>query len=158
MFVMQVFYWLVPAKPSPAALRLQAEASRRPALMENGFRLAGLLAPAEDDPVAFGRCLYPDAEKQAALPTPDSKYRPNPKEEVDARRIECLHGHPPLALSPSIADAKVGPHWGLKDWVTLGEQVPALEFLQRSQQIWAAGPRGLGVDIWSPTPARRPLS
>lgn len=158
MCLTQLFYWLVPVKPSQAALRLQEVAARRPAWTENGFRLAGLLAPAGEDPVAFGRCLYPDAEKQAEMPTPDPKHSPSSREENEARRLECLKGQPALALSPNITNAKAGPLWTLQDWVTLGEQVPTPELLERARDVWAAGPRGLGIDLWSPTPDRRTLS
>ena len=154
----QAFYWLVPAKPSLAVLRLQEEASRRPVLTENGFRLAGLQAPAGWDPVAFGRCLYPDAEKLTETPTWDPAYRPSSRNEEEPGRIDCLKGQPALTLSPSITNAKAGPLWTLQDWVTLGEQAPTPELLERARNIWAAGPRGLGIDLWSPSPDRRPLS
>jgi hypothetical protein len=158
MCLTQLFYWLVPARPSEAALRLQEEAARRPAWTENGFRLAGLLAPAGRDPVAFGRCLYPDAEKQAEMPTPDPNHRPSSREEVEARRFECLKGQPALALSPNITNAIAAPLWTLQDWVALGEQSPNPELLERAQKIWAEGPSILGWDFWSPTPDRRALS
>jgi hypothetical protein len=154
----QGFYWLVPAKPSPAVLSLQDEASRKPRLTENGFRLAGLRAPAGWDPVAFGRCLYPDAEKLEAMSFRDPEYSPSSRKEDETRRVECLKGRSALTLPPAIVEAKAGTDWALTDWIALGEQVPTPELLERARQVWAAGPRSLGADSWSPIPNNRTLS
>ena len=154
----QVFYWLVPAKPSPAVLRFHEEASRKPRLTENGFRLAGLQAPAGWDPVAFGRCLYPDAERLEAMSFRDPEYSPSSRKEDETRRVECLKGRSALTLHPAIVEAKAGTDWAMTDWIALGKEVPMPELLERARQVWEAGPRSLGADAWSPTPDHRTLS
>jgi hypothetical protein len=156
--LLHVFYVLVPAKPTPAVLRIEKEAAQRPFLTENGFRLAGLLAPAGSDPVAFGRCLYAETVEQVEAHALDVRYTPPSREEQAARLTQCLAGQPSLNLSPAIAEAKAGPGWTLENWGSLGDQAPDPVVLERALSIWGAGPRGLGDDFWSPTVDRVALS
>ena len=153
----QAYYWMVPAQPSAAVLRLEAEAAQRPLFNANGLQLAGLLAPPELDAEAFGRCLYPDAQANANKLS--HHFRDDvPTEEQSKRRLEaCSQGQARLTIPAAIQVARATPKWTQTEWAELAEHAPDPALIERTNAILAAGPRRLGPDFVSPWPPTNPL-
>jgi len=155
--LVQVAYLLFPAQPSAAVLRFETEAAQRPIPFENGYRLAGLLAPHGVDPLVFGRCRFPQAEQRAAAQQAGGSMAFPSREDIAARMDECLNGASPLALSPAIDQAIASPAWTQENWYSLGQETPDPVLLERAIAIWNQGGRGFGPDFWQPRPEAAPL-
>lgn len=156
--LLQVAYRVFPAQPSAAVLRLEKEATQRPFLFENGYRLAGLLAPDGMDPVAVGRCIFPDVQERAQALKAGTEPKYTSREEGKARQAACMQGLPALLLAPAIADAKASPDWRLADWLSLSQETPDPRLLDRARVLWTQGHTRLGTDFDRHFADSRPLT
>lgn len=156
--LVQVAYGLLPASPSETSIRLEQEANQRPPLFENGFRYAGFVAPVGMDPLAFGRCVHPDAEERAqqALAGKELPYRS--RADTEALVTQCLHGQARLELPAPGPDDWAKGSWTQEDWLTLARTTPDPVLMERAEEIWRQGHLRLGIDFDRPPSQYAPLA
>lgn len=93
---LQIFYRLTPVELSDEAKALLEETKHMAQLTENGYRLRGIKAPLGMSPVAYGRCLDTENERDysATLTEQDASDIKARWERVDA---VCLQGKRAIA-------------------------------------------------------------
>lgn len=156
----QVYYRLTPPALSEDARAIARELAALPRESENGFRLAGLLAPETMDPVAYGRCLT-GAEIEIAAAWRKEVPRGLDPESAEwkalyerreaankARRAACANGQ----AAPSQSDASDGPTRLLKpgfDWAKLLATPPMLAptVAKRAAQVLENAPAPLALPV-----------
>lgn len=154
----QVYYRLTPTALSEEAKALARELERLPRQTENGYRLAGLLAPEALDPVAYGRCLT-EAEVEVAAawrrevprgldPRSDAWKAHYERRDAAAqmRRATCARGQPDLAPSTGTGASKPVIEPGF-DWTALVASPPTLAPIaaKRAEQVLADAPARLAL-------------
>lgn len=156
--VLQVGYRLTPTSLSEEAQALAREIERLPRQTENGYRLAGLLAPEGADPVAYGRCVTEaDVEVAAAWrreiprglePRSEAWTAHYERREADAkaRRAVCANGQPDLTLPAGTGSPQRVIEPGF-DWAALVALPPTLAptVAKRAAQVLADAPARLAL-------------
>ena len=164
--VVQTYYALTPVPLSQQAVELNARAAKLPTVTENGYRLNGLLAPAGQDPVVYGKCLAAadeqrtnDAIKQRGpAPSPADKsawdaYWKSSSDRAAERHRACLGGGLTLAFPKALTEGKIKSGMPLESWRALADAVPDAELIARAETVLASGPRRMGAELASPIPA-----
>lgn len=154
----QVFYVLTPVVLSPETVALNERAARLPAVTENGYRLYGLLAPKDVDPVRYGRCLADawNSQLKASPPSTDKTASDaywkaiNDRAETSSR--DCAQGGAYISLPKAIADMRIKPGVTAAQWQSLATTAPDPLVVARAEAVWAGEARRLGIDIESPLP------
>jgi hypothetical protein len=148
--VVQTAYPLLPVQPSTAALRLEQEARQRPLVHENGFRSAGFAAPVGMDPLVFGHCMHPDAEKRAqqALAGKDLPFQSIAEDQTLVTR--CLQGQSQFDIPKYSSEQRATRSWTLEDWLKLARTTPDPVLMERAETVWRHGHIRLGIDFYRP--------
>ena len=129
---LQIYYKLTPSALSPEAVQLNERAALLPTVTENGYRLYGLLAPKDVDPVRYGRCLL-DAndvhrtERQALaakMPAPDENaaddaYWNKFGDREAALMVACLEGGVRVEMPKELANLRIKPGMVPAQWRVL---------------------------------------
>ncbi|HPV22768.1 MAG TPA: hypothetical protein PLJ65_01220, partial [Casimicrobium sp.] len=79
--VVQTYYALTPVPLSKEAEELNARAAKLPTVTENGYRLNGLLAPAGQDPVVYGKCIAAADEQRTKDAVRQRDTAPSPADK-----------------------------------------------------------------------------
>ncbi len=164
---LQTYYHFTPVALSAEAVALNAEAEKFTWTTENGYRLNGVLAPRNADPVAYGRCLVDVAVAHDSQVRMDVKSMPSSEDKdvnsaywksvsqrLDALKVGCLEGGTPLQLPTLLAQPSTiklsitDEQWRDIHNVSLD---PAL--LKRAELVWLGDARTLGGRIESPFPS-----
>lgn len=161
----QVFYVLTPIALSPETVALNERAARLPAVTENGYRLYGLLAPKDVDPVRYGRCLADAWNSQAEKRQTLYKTSPPVTDKVaydahwkaisdlgDVGRSDCAKGGADISLPKVMADMHIKPGITTAQWQSRAAVSPDPLIVARAEAVWAGEARRLGTDIESPLP------
>jgi hypothetical protein len=161
--VVQTYYALTPVPLSKEAEELNARAAKLPTVTENGYRVHGLLAPKQQDPVAYGKCLVAmdkrrwDEEEARGSNAPSMDDQPAWDAYLKARseRLSelsqtCLAGGTPLAMPEALSNTRIKIGMPSESWRTLADATPDSTLIARASAGLADGPRRLGADIKSP--------
>ncbi len=156
--VLQVGYRLTPTSLSEEAQALAREVERLPRQTDNGYRLAGLLAPEGLNPVAYGRCVT-EAETEVAAawrreiprgldPRSDAWKAHYERRDADAkaRRAVCANGQPDLTPPTGAGSPQLVIEPGF-DWAALVALSPTLAptVAKRAAQVLADAPARLAL-------------
>jgi len=160
---LQVFYMLSPVALSPETVALNERAAKLPVFTENGYRVYGLLAPKDVDPVRYGHCLVDVHNSQreerktlyVASPTVQDKaaYEAHWKSFNDRTGVAeaaCLQGGTRISLPKELAERHIKPGITTAQWKALAAVAPDPLIVARAEAVWAGEARRLGVDIDSP--------
>ena len=161
--LVQTYYHLTPVPLSVEALGLNARAEKLPTVTENGYRLYGLFAPRDQDPVTFGKCLF-DAqdqhrreEKASAVKVPayDDKVLRAEYEKQSGARFKalqdgCAKGGTLLTLPPLLSELRIKLDTTDDQWTALSAVVPNEAVLLRAAAVRSGGVRRLGAEVDSP--------
>ncbi len=163
--VVQTYYHLTPVPLSADALGLNARAENLPTATENGYRLYGLSAPRDQDPVTFGKCLF-DAheqhrreEKASAVKAPAyedkvlwAEYEKQSGVRSKALQDGCVKDGPLLKLPPLLTELRIKLDTTDDQWTALSAVVPDEAVLLRAAAVRSGGVRRLGAEVDSPLP------
>jgi len=159
----QTYYHFTPVALSAEAIALSARAAKLPTLTENGYRLYGLFAPREQDPVVFGKCLTDAYEQhrrevnQAGVKMPShddmpawAAYEKGVADRSKALDDTCLKGGTRLTLPKALTDIRANLATTEDQWKTLAAVVPDETVLSRADAVRNDGVRRLGAEVDSP--------
>lgn len=166
---LQLYYWLCPAALSANVLNLNQRAAALPTKTDNGYRLHGLLAPANLDPLPYGRCPIdaydthqrevkaggtpgPGADDKTAYDAYWAKY----SARLEALSRDCQQGGAPLKLPQTLLDNRIQPGVTAEQWQAVASVVPDPVIVSRAETVWAGGPRRLGATFDAPLPGNYP--
>lgn len=164
------YYVFTPVALSSEATSLDARAKQLSEITENGYRLYGLLAPADIAPEQYGKCRFNVNEQQRAenksasitIPpmTDDAAYKAHSdryNQRTAALAASCLRGGIAVKLPKMDAEARIRVGTTPKQWALLAAATPDALLVRRAEAIWADGPRRLGVAVDSPIAEFSPL-
>ena len=163
--VVQTYYALTPVPLSKQAEELNARAAKLPTVTENGYRLNGLLAPAGQDPVVYGKCIAAADEQRtkdpvkqrepapspADKPAWDAYWKPSSDRAAESYRA-CLSGGLKMAFPKALTEGKIKGGMPLESWSMLADAVPDAELIARAELALTSGPRRMGAEMDSPIP------
>jgi hypothetical protein len=164
--VLQTFYHFTPAALSPEAQALNTRAAKVTWTTENGYRLNGLLAPRDVDPVQYGRCLADATIAHNARIQKDAKTIPSIDDKVaydaywkassqrsEALLVGCLKGGTRLQLPPLLTQpSPIRPSMTDEQWRDIQSAALDPMLLARAEAVWAGDARRLGGRVESPLP------
>ncbi|MEZ5704380.1 MAG: hypothetical protein R3E56_02965 [Burkholderiaceae bacterium] len=129
---LRVYFWATPEAPTPQRLALEERTEAANVDTDGGRLLVGLLAPADADPVAYGRCLlaaersaWADADLHQAAPPASTdeaaKQRLDRWQAMKAERTAaCLAtGRTPSQPAQLAPDDRVRPGMSASQWTAL---------------------------------------
>ena len=163
---LQIYYKQTPSALSPETVQLNARVALLPTVTENGYRLHGLLAPGDVDPVQYGRCLtdandtHRREQAKAATPIPAvadkaayQAYSMQSAARGDALAVGCLQDGTRLSLAKALSDIKIKPGIESEQWKALAAATPDPVIVARAQTVWAGDARRLGTTVEAPIPS-----
>lgn len=155
--LVQTAYPMWPVQPSAAVLRLEQEAGQRSLSFENGLRYAGLPAPLGMDPLAFGRCAYPEVEDRTRQVLAGKDLSALSRAERHAIVTRCLQGEALLELPKPQSNDWASLSWTQDHWLNLARTMPDPVLMQRADAVWRHGAVRLGIDFDRPGTDPAPL-
>ncbi len=160
---LQIFYKLTPSMLSSETLSLNERAALLPTVTENGYRLYGLMAPKDVDPVRYGKCLYDASnahrtERQSLLakaPAPSDRvaydaYWKKFSDHEAALTVGCLEGGVRVKIPAELADLRIKLGMEPAQWQLLAAVEPDPIIVARAEAVWAGDARRLGAAPDSP--------
>ena len=164
------YYVFTPAALSSEAASLDARAKLLPKITENGYRLYGILAPADIAPEQYGKCRFNAYEQQRTENNSAIKTIPPKTDEAAYKTYldqynkrsallmaSCLRGGIAITLPKTEAQARIRVGTTPQQWALLAAATPDEVLIKRAETIWADGPRRLGAAADSPTAELLPL-
>lgn len=160
--IVQTYYHFTPVPLSAEAQALNARAAKLPEVTENGYRLNGLEAPREQDPVAYGQCLASaweqlrDSQTAAAgatakLTTAAAETSAKQREaRLKALDDACLKGGVGLALPKILSDVRIRPSTTGEQWQLLASAAVDETVMTRIAAVRGGGPKRIGAQFDSP--------
>lgn len=155
---LQSFYKLTPSVLSPEAVQLNERAALLPTVTENGYRLYGMLAPKNVDPVRYGRCLLDanhvqSVERQTlvkTMPNPDDKaaydaYWKKFSDRSTERVVGCLEGGTRVEMPKALPALRIKLGMDFEQWQALAAVAVDPLIVARAEAVWAGDARRLGV-------------
>jgi hypothetical protein len=155
--VVQTYYALTPVPLSKEAEELNARAAKLPTVTENGYRLNGLLAPKDLDPVVYGRCLVETykfsrfGSRTGDVPSMDDKVAFKAYWEArNAKGVEmqnaCLKGGSSLKLPELPNEVRIRLGMPDEHWQRIASAPPDQVIVTRAESVWSSGPRRIGAE------------
>ena len=155
---LQSFYTLTPSVLSPEAVQLNERAALLPSVTDNGYRLNGMFAPKDVDPLRYGRCLLDANDAHRAEVQTSAKKMPNPDDKAASDAywkkfsdraaawvVGCLEGGTRVVMPKELADLRIKPGMDPAQWQALAAVAIDPLIVARAEAVWAGDARRLGV-------------